>query len=124
MKQLVLDFGLKNQFYKLHCEHISRENNLKDVWLIVFVNMTAQRLLEESLFASEAMYRSLVENSVEGIAITQNDRIIYLNQQMADMLGYDLNELPGRSYKDLISEEFIKLQNRTEGKRARGEKCG
>ena len=121
VNQLVLDFELKNNFYKLHCEHISRGNKQKDVLLIVFVNMTAQKLLEESLFASEAMYRSLVENSVEGIAITQNDRIIYLNQQMADMLGYDLNELPGRSYYDLISEEFIALQKEREMKRARGE---
>ncbi|MAT43990.1 MAG: hypothetical protein CL609_16780 [Anaerolineaceae bacterium] len=122
VKELVLDFELNNQFYELHCEHISKENTQQDVWLIVFVNMTAQKLLEESLFASEAMYRSLVENSVEGIAITQNERIIYLNQQMADMLGYSLNELPGRAYKNLISKEFIKLQTEREGKRARGEK--
>ena len=122
VKELVLDFELNNQFYELHCEHISKENTQQDVWLIVFVNMTAQKLLEESLFASEAMYRSLVENSVEGIAITQNERIIYLNQQMADMLGYSLNELPGRAYKNLISKEFIKLQAEREGKRARGEK--
>lgn len=119
--QCMLELEISDRFYKVHYETISSGNPLRDFGLIVFVDITAQRRLEQSLTSSEAMYRSLIENSIEGIAITQEEKIVFLNQQMADLLGYTIEELAGKPYHQLISEEFLVMQRERTEKRTRGE---
>ena len=52
-----------------------------------------QKEMEEALKKSEERYRLIVENVHDGIEITQNDRIIFFNEQFANMLGYEKEEL-------------------------------
>jgi PAS domain S-box-containing protein len=63
-----------------------------------------QRLLAES----EARYRRIVENSHEGIwARDQNEVTTYVNQRMAEMLGYQPEEMLGRRATSFIPEEDL-----------------
>ena len=45
--------------------------------------------IEESLRASEALYRMVVENALQGILIHQDQRIVYANAASALMFGYN-----------------------------------
>jgi two-component system cell cycle sensor histidine kinase/response regulator CckA len=77
----------------------------QNAWLIVdaagkFVGMqavardiTERRSIEEALRIAEAKYRGLVEQSLMGVYILQNDRLVYLNPKAADLLGYSQQEL-------------------------------
>ena len=56
-------------------------------------DITARRTDEEALRAAEAKYRVLVEQSLMGVYILQNDRLVYVNPKAADMLGYTQQEL-------------------------------
>jgi len=47
----------------------------------------------EALEASEARYKSLVENSLVGVNIFQDGRIVFANHSMAESLGYSVSEL-------------------------------
>jgi two-component system, cell cycle sensor histidine kinase and response regulator CckA len=56
-------------------------------------DITERRSTEETLRVAEAKYRGLVEQSLMGVYILQNDRLVYLNPKAADLLGYTQQEL-------------------------------
>jgi two-component system cell cycle sensor histidine kinase/response regulator CckA len=77
----------------------------QNAWLIVdalgkFVGMqavardiTERRSAEQALRIAEAKYRGLVEQSLMGVFILQNERLVYLNPKAAELLGYTQQEL-------------------------------
>ena len=42
---------------------------------------------------AEVAYRTLVEHSLQGLAILQHGRVVFANQALADILGYSVDEL-------------------------------
>ncbi|MGA2159598.1 MAG: PAS domain S-box protein [Dehalococcoidia bacterium] len=72
-----------------------------------------QQRIEESLWTIERerqRYRDIVENAFEGILVADaNSTITFVNPRMAAMLGYEINELVGRQYQDLIPGEELPL---------------
>jgi PAS domain S-box-containing protein len=60
--------------------------------------------LKKEELKSEQKYQHLVENSLQGIVIIQNFKIVYSNPAFARILGYTINEL-----LIMRPEEFIKL---------------
>ncbi len=106
----------------------------KRVYLIVFhplpeqecVNISGfdisdQKELEGKLRESENKYRNIVGTSVEGIWIFNSiSETTYVNEKMAEMLGYKSEEMIGRFIWDFAYEEDkdifqIKLANRKQG---------
>ena len=69
---------------------------------------SSNRQLEVSLLklrASEDRYRRLIDTAYEGIwTINAEGRIEYVNSRMADMLGYSLEEILGRSVFEFMDE--------------------
>ncbi len=60
----------------------------------------------EQLQASEARFRRIVETAHEGIwEIDANARTVFVNQRMAEMLGYTVDEMLGRPSYDFVFEE-------------------
>ncbi|MBU2551740.1 MAG: PAS domain S-box protein [Proteobacteria bacterium] len=69
-------------------------------------DVTEPRQAAESLRESEEKYRLLVENSLAGVCIIQERRMVYVNPCLADMLGYDrTDELIGRPFWSLVHPE-------------------
>lgn len=64
------------------------------------------RKREEALRESETRYRTLVEGMNEGlIVVDRSDQIQFINRQLCEMLGYEPDELIGRSAKLLVMTE-------------------
>ena len=68
-------------------------------------DITERKEAEKRLSESEERFRGLSEATFEGVAITSEGRILEANEAMADIVGYELSELPGMVVTDLVAPE-------------------
>ena len=72
-------------------------------WIGTHTDIDDEVRLTEVLSESEERYRSIIETTQEGVWIVDADcRTRYVNRRFAEMLGYDPDELFGRSAFDLF----------------------
>ena len=82
----------------------------------------ARRAAETALRASEERYRRIVDTAAEGILTTGIDfTITYYNQRLAEMLGYGVVDLLGRSVRELIWSEDRAFIDEEMARQTRGE---
>ncbi|MCC7353483.1 MAG: PAS domain S-box protein [Anaerolineae bacterium] len=78
------------------------------------------RLVEE-LRTSEDKYRSLVENSLEGVYLFQDEVFQFVNPALCRLLGYEAKELINRPALDVIAPEDRPTVAQQIGQRLSGE---
>jgi len=69
------------------------------------VDITQRVRAETSLKQSEALYKTLVENCRDGVFLVLHDQVLFVNQTLATMLGYRVDELTGRNYMDFVAPD-------------------
>ena len=90
------------------CIHVARDIN-------------ERKQVEEALQESEEKYRNIVETANEGVWIFNSvSETTYVNEKMAEMLGYGREEMVGSFIWDYADEEDksffqVKLANRKQG---------
>ncbi|MHA1104237.1 MAG: PAS domain S-box protein [Promethearchaeota archaeon] len=93
-----------------------------DLVLVHTKNITEQKRAEEKLRESEVHFRSIVENSHDGILITNdNYQFIYVNNVLCEMLDYSHEEIIGQDFRNFLDEESTKLVGDRYIRRQRGE---
>ena len=93
-------------------KHRTKNGEIRDVVIIsqgielsgrkllqsIYVDVTEAKKIEAALMDSEAKYRQLVELAHEGIwALDTDNSTVYVNPQMAQMLGYNESEMMGKN---------------------------
>ena len=74
--------------------------------LLTLQDITSQKRVEQALRQSEARYKVIVENAIEGVWVLDADgRTTFVNPRLAEMLGYTPEEMRGRSLFDFTDEE-------------------
>jgi diguanylate cyclase (GGDEF)-like protein/PAS domain S-box-containing protein len=77
----------------------------KEVFCGVVRDITHRVRMEEALRASEERYRSIVETTSEGVwMVDSENKIVFANSRMAQMLGYTLEEMVGMPLFALLDE--------------------
>jgi len=56
-------------------------------------DITERKRALQELAESEARYRSLVEHSIQGVMIVNEDRLLFINRAFTEITGYTLEEL-------------------------------
>ncbi|MCG6118193.1 MAG: EAL domain-containing protein [Aquimonas sp.] len=74
------------------------------------VDISAQQQAESALRESEALYRSLVHNCRDGVFLIQRGRMLFVNEALAESLGYAPADLIGSPYMSLVAEEDAAAQ--------------
>jgi PAS domain S-box-containing protein len=88
---------------------------------LVLSDITERKHTEEALQESEARYKRIVETANEGIMIMDRQfRYAFLNQKLADMLGYLPEEIIGQPVNAFIFEEDLPDHMANMQKRASG----
>ena len=103
------------EFRLFHQDHETRILVVAKVRLTTFngrpanmgmvTDITEQRAAQEALVESERKYRTLVNNMHDGVFIMKNGRITFVNEAMASMLGYTIEELTGFEYMQFLAPE-------------------
>lgn len=76
---------------------------------------------EEELRQSEERYRTLVEESFDGIFIHDGQKIMFANQRAQEMFGYDNEEMKGLDFSLLCTDESRPITKGRSRARLRGE---
>jgi diguanylate cyclase (GGDEF)-like protein/PAS domain S-box-containing protein len=75
-------------------------------FVAVFRDLSERKRQEAALRAKETSYQKLVETAHEGIwMVDAQDRATFVNQRMADLLGYSVEEMIGRSPSEFYFSE-------------------
>jgi len=75
-----------------------------------FTDITERNILELAMKESEEKYRTLVEDSLEGIWVIDNDAsTTFLNNSMANMFGYEKDEMMGANLYAFMDEDGKKI---------------
>jgi len=71
---------------------------------------------------SEERYRAVVEGALDGVMVlSEDDRVTYVNDRLAEILGYSKDELSGMDLRYCLDEESKRAMADRKGKRQRGE---
>jgi len=79
---------------------------------------------EKNISEAEEKFRSLVEYSLVGIYIIQDERFVYVNPKLEEILGYSNNELIGINCLDLVDSEYINIVSENIRKRLENQMNG
>ncbi len=98
------------------------EQGEMDGFLVIQQDITEKMYFERAIQESEAKYKTLVENSQDGILITQNGKFKFVNNALCRMLGYTQEEFQRMNELDIVPEQMhhklFKINNdRKEGRR-------
>jgi PAS domain S-box-containing protein len=87
----------------------------------VVQDITERRRATDQLRASEARYRTIVETTSEGVWLVDTDFITtFVNERMAQMLGYARDEMIGRKAVEFMDEEARAVATEKRSQRERG----
>lgn len=64
--------------------------------IVQWEDLTDIKLAEEQLLADARRFRSMIEQSIAGIYLTQDDKIVYVNPKFCDIVGWSPQELLGQ----------------------------
>ncbi|MBD0343300.1 MAG: PAS domain S-box protein, partial [Coleofasciculus sp. Co-bin14] len=83
-------------FYVSFLNHIDTKNRCSD-----------STRIEEALRTSEEQYRRIIETTSEGVwIIDAENKTVFANNRMAEMLGYTLEEILGVPVLKFMNEEW------------------
>jgi PAS domain S-box-containing protein len=87
----------------------------------MYEDITARKRVEQELRDSEARYAAVVKQAKDGIVIIQDNLLKFVNQAMADMLGYTPAEMENTPVINYIAPEskalvIERIKARLEGK--------
>jgi len=90
-------------------------------YIIIQQDTTERRKMEVTLKESEQFYRTLIENSMEAISLTQNGKFILVNSAFLNLFGYTNDEIFNMDPQNFIAPEDLERVMDAHYKRMRGE---
>ncbi|MBN1382516.1 MAG: PAS domain S-box protein [Deltaproteobacteria bacterium] len=92
-----------------------------DYLITSFCDVTERKDKEKTVRESEEKYRSIVENSHEGIIMTDDfSKIIFVNDQIEEITGYEKDELLSETLANVFGRNFPKSVKRLYSQSAAG----
>jgi len=87
----------------------------------ISIDITDQKLTEIALKESEERYRHIIESANEGISVSQDNNLKFVNQKVKELLGYTEEELLTTPFIEFIHPDYKELIIDNYKKRLNGE---
>ena len=85
----------------------------KGYFAVTFTDITERKKSEQSLKESEEKYRQLIEDSLEGVwVIDENANTTLVNPSMSKILGYSVEEMIGKNLFEFVLQTDIEITNK------------
>ena len=112
----------EERWYHTIITPIKRNKGSLESALIIALDITERKHLEEALKISETQYRQLVETMNDGFSMMDEHQMrIYANKRLCEMLGYEHDEIVGFPAAKVLDESNKKLFEEQFAKRKKGE---
>jgi PAS domain S-box-containing protein len=94
------------------------EKDLNTIWS----NDPGSKPCSEALSETDIRYKKLVENSLTGVYIDQDGKIVYANGQFVEIYGYARDEIIGMESRILVHPDDREMtdETRSGGRTGRG----
>jgi PAS domain S-box-containing protein len=99
---------------------VRRADRSVECFLATIQDVTERKLAEAALRESEQKFKALVEQSLIGIYIVDDEKLIYVNPRAAEIFGYEPEELSEVSLAKIIAPEDRELVRENIHKRTSG----
>ncbi|MGC9516705.1 MAG: PAS domain S-box protein [Methanomicrobiales archaeon] len=96
-----------------------QEVNLVQTICNALARFVKHKKVDNALKESEEMYRNMIDTAQSGIwSLDRNGKTTFVNQRMAEMLGYQVNEMISKPYTDFIDhEDKSRMENHAQRKK-------
>ena len=71
----------------------------------LIIDISERKAMEEVLRKSEEHYRKVIHSLQEGLFVLQEDRFLFVNDAIVNILGYTVDEMTGKPFWDVIPPE-------------------
>jgi two-component system cell cycle sensor histidine kinase/response regulator CckA len=89
--------------------------------ITTIVDISERKESEQQLSLSEERYRTLVEESFDGIFVQKGTKIVFANTRLHEMLGYQKGELEGQDHWEVYHPDYQTITRERAQARMRGE---
>ena len=114
--------GGRTMIAELHSSIVRDATGAPRAFISVVRDITDRKKAEEILRENEEIFRSVVERSMMGIAVIDDFfRYTYVNELFCDVSGYKKDEILGRDFTFLLSEESKVIAAERNRRRRAGE---
>jgi PAS domain S-box-containing protein len=100
---------------------VRRADRSVECFLATIQDITERKMAEAALRESEQKFKALVEQSLIGIYIVDNEKLIYVNPRAAEIFGYEPEELSEVGLAQVIAPEDRELVRENIRKRTSGD---
>ncbi len=122
-KREMIEVALKDEsvWLQVIVDPVTDDDGMVTSAVHIVRDITIQKNIEKSLKESEERYRTVVDTAEEGVwVIDKEARTVFANRKMAQMLGYSVDEIKGRSLFEFMDDEMQKIAEINFEKRQKG----
>lgn len=72
----------------------------------LIIDISERKTMEEALRKSEEHYRHVIQSLQEGLFVLQDEKFVFVNDAIVDILGYTVEEMTGKHFSEVIPPEL------------------
>jgi PAS domain S-box-containing protein len=103
----------------IYSSPMTENNEIKGIRGLI-VDISERKAMEEALRKSEEHYRHVIQSLQEGLFVLQDDKFVFVNDAIVNILGYSVQEMTGKTFWEIIPPERIEEITRQNNARKAG----
>jgi PAS domain S-box-containing protein len=72
----------------------------------LMIDISERKTMEEALRKSEEHYRHVIQSLQEGLFVLQDEKFLFVNDAIVDILGYTVEEMTGKHFGSVVPPEL------------------